>query len=70
LVASALVNKGVKLGQLARSEEAITIFDEVVTSFGTEASFHELVQTALDNKEVAIDQLSRGSIRPNPGDTV
>ena len=60
MVVSALVNKGVNLGQLDRSEEAIAIFDEVSTRFGAEAPFGELVLSALDNKEIARDQLSRG----------
>jgi hypothetical protein len=60
LVVSALVNKAAKFGQLDRSEEAITIFDEVATRFGAEAPFDELVQTALDNKDVALDHFGPG----------
>ncbi len=35
-VAGALYNKGVTLGQLDRSEEAIAVYDQVVTRFGAD----------------------------------
>src|SRR5262249_45373717 len=48
-VTNALVNKGVGLGQLGRSEEAITVYDDVVARFGTatELPLRELVANAV-----------------------
>jgi hypothetical protein len=36
-VAGAMVNKGVRLGQLNRSEDAIAVFDELLAHFGDAA---------------------------------
>ena len=48
LVARALVSKGIALGALDRSEEAIAVFDEVLAHFGTatELALRKLVATA------------------------
>ena len=54
-VAKALFNKGVTLGALNRSEEAIAVYGEVVRRFGdaTEAALREQVAGALFNKAMA-----------------
>ena len=48
-VAKALVNKGITLGQLQRSEEAIAVYNEVVKRYGeaSEAALREQVAQAL-----------------------
>jgi len=50
-VALALVNEGVRLGQLGRNEEAIAVYDQVVTRFGdaTEPALRDQVATALSH---------------------
>ena len=52
-VAKALVNKGVALGVLDRSVEAIAVYDDVVARFGaaTEDSLREPVAKAKAGKE-------------------
>ena len=57
-VATALVNKGITLGTLNRSEEAIAVYDDVVKRFGeaTEPALRELVAKALVNKGVILLQ--------------
>jgi tetratricopeptide (TPR) repeat protein len=61
MVARALVNKGVTLGKLNRSEEEIAVYDEVLRRFGeaTEPALCELVATALFNKGVTLGELNR-----------
>jgi hypothetical protein len=51
-VAQALANKGVTLGQLDRSEEAVGIFDQVVARFGDapDPALREQVAAALRMK--------------------
>jgi hypothetical protein len=51
-VARALVNKGVTLGELGRSEEEIGVYEEVVARFGAAAELplREQVARALGNK--------------------
>jgi TolA-binding protein len=48
-VARALVNKGARLGELGRSEEAVAVYDEVERRFGAapEAVLREQVAMAL-----------------------
>ena len=60
-VATALRNKGVTLGQLGRSEEEVSVYDEVVTRYGTrtETAIAEQVASALRNKGVTLGQLGR-----------
>jgi tetratricopeptide (TPR) repeat protein len=60
-VARALVNKGVTLGQLNRSEDAIAVNDEVVARFGdaAEPELREEVARALFNKGITLGQLNR-----------
>jgi len=60
-VARALVNKGVTLGTLVRSEEAIAAYDEVLSRFGTagEAALRERVARALFNKGFPLATLGR-----------
>ena len=50
-VVTALVNKGVTLGELNRNEDAISAYDEVVRLFGdsTETAMQEQVAKALSN---------------------
>lgn len=54
-VARALFNKGVTLGALGRSEEAVRVYDDVVTRFGdrSEPALAEQVARALVNRGVA-----------------
>jgi uncharacterized iron-regulated protein len=51
-VAEALVNKGVRLGALDRSEDAVAAYDQVVARFGDSAdpALAEQVAAALVNK--------------------
>ncbi|MGZ9110646.1 MAG: hypothetical protein ACXW3X_06055 [Rhodoplanes sp.] len=50
----ALVNKGVTLGTLSRSEEAIGVYDDVVARFGgaTEPPLKEVVERARKLRDV------------------
>ena len=59
--AKALWNKGLTLGALNRSEEAIAVYDEVLWRFGdaSEAALREQVANALVNKGVALGALNR-----------
>ena len=59
--AKALVNKGVTLGTLGRSEEEIGVYDDVVARFGgaAELALLEPVARALVNKGVALGTLGR-----------
>ena len=61
-VAMALFNKGVRLGALSRSQEAIDVYDQVVARYGDrqEPALADLVATALFNKGVRLGALSRG----------
>ena len=60
-IARALFYKGIILGNLNRSEEAIAVCDEVVRRFGeaTEAALHEPVAEALVNKGNRLGVLKR-----------
>ncbi|MFM5704054.1 SIR2 family protein [Aeromonas caviae] len=60
-VASAQLNKGFKLGQLIRAEDAITVYDELIQRFDTSdaPALQELVAKALRNKGVTLGQLGR-----------
>ncbi|HLG16872.1 MAG TPA: tetratricopeptide repeat protein [Blastocatellia bacterium] len=49
-VAQALVDKGITLGAMARGNEAVTVFEEVVKHFGTDAELREQVARAWHNK--------------------
>jgi tetratricopeptide (TPR) repeat protein/MinD-like ATPase involved in chromosome partitioning or flagellar assembly len=62
IVAQALYNKGVTLGQLQRSEEAIAAADELLQRFGESQTLglQERIAQALVNKGVALGQLQRG----------
>ncbi len=57
----ALYNKGVRLGTLNRSEEAIAAYDEVLHRFGNaeEPALREQVAKALYNKGVRLGTLNR-----------
>jgi len=61
LVAKALVNKGVTLGSLGRSEEEISVYDEVVRRFvdSKEPELRCQVAKALFNKGVRLGILDR-----------
>ena len=61
LIAQALFNKGVTLGQLQRPEEAITAYDELLGRFGDmqAAALQEPVARALVNKGAVLEQLQR-----------
>ena len=61
-VAKALVNKGVALAELNRSEEAVALYDEVLRRFGesSELALRERVARALVNKGVRLGKLNRG----------
>ncbi|MFH0726629.1 MAG: AAA family ATPase [Pseudomonadota bacterium] len=60
-VAMALVNKGITLGELDRSEEEIGVYDEVIRRFaeGTETPVVEPVAMALFNKGFRLGALDR-----------
>ena len=60
-VAIALVNKGVTLAQLNRSENALAVYDDVVERFAAapELALREQVAMALVNKGVRLGQLNR-----------
>ena len=55
-IATSLMSAGVALGKLNRSEEAIAVYDEVVSRYGSapEAALRELVANALNNKGFAL----------------
>ncbi len=59
--AMALINKGIVLGQLNRSEEELDTYDQVVARFGeaAEPALREHVAAALINKGIALGQLNR-----------
>jgi tetratricopeptide (TPR) repeat protein len=61
LVAQALFNKGLTLGQLSRREEAITAYDAILERFGkaNDAVLHKVVARAYVNKGNALGQLGR-----------
>jgi len=61
-IASALVNKGFALRSLGRGEEAIVVYDEVISRFGDaeELPLREQVARALFNKGFALGSLDRG----------
>ena len=60
-VAAALVNKGVRLSRLNRSDEEIEVYDKVVKRFGDTNSpaVIEQVAKALFYKGITLDQLNR-----------
>ena len=60
-VARALVNKGVRLGRLDRSDEALKVYDEVTRRFGDSDSSEIIAQVAraLVNKGVTLGRLNR-----------
>ncbi|MFB3897561.1 MAG: tetratricopeptide repeat protein, partial [bacterium] len=60
-VAKALVNKGVTLGDLKRSEEEIKVYDDLVARFGQaqELAIQEQVAKALFNKGITLGNLKR-----------
>ena len=60
-VARGLVNKGLALGELNRSEEAIAVYDEIFERFGGSDQLELLKQVAraLFNKGVALGELNR-----------
>jgi len=61
IVAQALFNKGVALGQLQRGEEEIVVYDELLRRFGNfqVLALQEQVAQALVNKGFALGQLQR-----------
>jgi tetratricopeptide (TPR) repeat protein len=60
-IPKALVNVGVLLAELGRSEEAVGVYDQVVTRFGQapEPALRERVAKALVNKGVRLGELGR-----------
>jgi len=60
-IATALFNKGVTLGDLDRSEEAIAVYDDAVSRFADarELAFRERVAMALFNKGFRLGTLGR-----------
>jgi tetratricopeptide (TPR) repeat protein len=62
LLACTLVNQGIRLGELERHDEAIAVYDGVVSRYGTaiEPALREQVAVALLNKGVALGELGRG----------
>jgi tetratricopeptide (TPR) repeat protein len=61
--ASTLFNKGVRLGTLGRSAEAIAVYDDLLARFGTatELPLREQVAHALRNKGVRLSALNRSA---------
>jgi hypothetical protein len=57
-VATALVNKGVTLGQLGRSEEAVGADDEVVARFGSDSNLAEATAVAREYRGELSERLS------------
>ena len=59
--ATALVNKGMALGELQRGDEEIAVYDEVLKQFGdaTEPQIRDQVAWALINKGVTLGTLNR-----------
>jgi len=59
--AVALLNKGITLGQLGRSEEEVAVYDDLLARFGSapEPSLREPVARALLNKGATLGQLGR-----------
>ncbi|HEX9732192.1 MAG TPA: AAA family ATPase, partial [Thermoanaerobaculia bacterium] len=62
-VAKALFNRGVSLGALDRSAEALAVYDEVVSRYGQrqEPALAEQVATALFNKGFCLGALDRSA---------
>ncbi|MFN5190032.1 MAG: hypothetical protein ACK5DL_02745 [Burkholderiales bacterium] len=60
-LARALANKGLKLGALGKSEDAIVVYDEVIRRFGeaTDIALLEEVARALVNKGVTLGALGK-----------
>ena len=60
-IARALTYKAFVLGQLSRSEDAITVYDDVVNRYGaaTEPALHEYVALSLFSKGFTLGQLNR-----------
>ena len=60
-VAKGMVNRGIALARLARFEEAITAFDDVLILWGSspEPFFRERAALALLNKATALLKLNR-----------
>ncbi len=60
-VAKALFGKGVRLGQLNRSEEAIDVYDDLVKRYGDDQTpaLREQMANALFNKGVTLGQWCR-----------
>jgi tetratricopeptide (TPR) repeat protein len=60
-VARAMVDKGLTLGRLNRSEDAIAVYDELLARFGaaTEPALREPVARAMVDKGLTLGRLSR-----------
>ena len=60
-VAGALFNKGFRLGELDRSEDAVAVYDNLIQRFAesAELALQELVARALFNKGVCLGRLDR-----------
>ena len=69
-VAMALMNKGVTLGQLERNEEAVQVYEEVVTRFGTASApgLQEPVTAAMNG--IGFEMLRRAKKNWATGDEV
>jgi tetratricopeptide (TPR) repeat protein len=63
VVAIALFNKGVALSELGRDEEAITVYDDVLSRFGsaTELTLREQAARAIVNKAATLNELGHNS---------
>jgi len=63
LVAQALVNKGLSLDALSRSEDEIAIYDDLIARFGaaTELPLRKHVAQALVNKGISLETLGRSA---------
>ena len=65
-VARAQLNKGGTLGRLGRKQEAIALYDDVITRFGstTESPLREMVTEASAKKEREETLLKKSSGTP------
>ena len=60
-VASALLNQGVVLGEMGRSEEALQVYKQVDERYGkdTDPGVREQVASALLNQGIVLGEMSR-----------
>ncbi len=62
-VVTALVNKGVALGDLGRTDESLALYDAVIASYGdaSDPEVREAAAVALVNKAEALEEVGRSA---------